>query len=142
PNSDYVSTTVPPVASSSLFDDDNYDEDKEEEEPQKEPERVDTNNELQTTSLSDDPPVVSQGKCSPEDGGGALETENPEPDVMEIQKEETHIFEEPFEPKSSTPLPVLCVEDGKVILRFSEIFAIQEPFKKAAKREQRFSVPK
>ncbi|GKG62910.1 hypothetical protein Tco_0636641, partial [Tanacetum coccineum] len=43
---------VPPVASSSLFDDDNYDEDEEEEEPQKEPERVDTNIELQTTSLS------------------------------------------------------------------------------------------
>ena len=51
PKSDYVSATVPPVASSSLFDDDNYDED-EEEEPQKEPERVDTNNELQTMSLS------------------------------------------------------------------------------------------
>ncbi|PWA89579.1 HAC13 protein (HAC13) [Artemisia annua] len=145
PKSDYVSATVPPVASSSLFDDDNYDED-EEEEPQKEPERVDTNNELQTMSLSgevvNDQPVVSQGKCSPEDGSGALEIENSEPDVMEIQKEDTHIFEEPIEPKSSTPLPVLCVEDGNVILRFSEIFAIQEPLKKAAKREQRFSVPK
>lgn len=57
-------------------------------------------------------------------------------------QEETHIFEEPIEPKSSTPLPVLCVEDGNVILRFSEIFAIQEPLKKAAKREQRFSVSK
>ncbi|GJR38201.1 transcription initiation factor TFIID subunit 1 isoform X1 [Tanacetum coccineum] len=143
PKSDYVSTTVPPVASSSsLFDDDdNYDEDEEEEEPRKE---------LQTTSLpgevvNDGSPVASQGKCSPEDGGGALEIENSEPDVMEIQKEKTHISEEPFEPKSSTtPLPVLCVEDGNVILRFSEIFAIQEPLKKAdAKREQRwFSVPK
>ncbi|GJS20660.1 transcription initiation factor TFIID subunit 1 isoform X1 [Tanacetum coccineum] len=128
PKSDYVSTTVPPVASSSLFDDDNYDEDEEEEEPQKEPEPMDTNNQLQTASLS-------------EDGGGALEIENSEPDVMEIEKG-THTFEEPFVPKSSTRLPVLCVEDGKVILRFSEIFAIQEPLKKAAKREQRFSFPK
>ncbi|GKB25689.1 hypothetical protein Tco_0865090, partial [Tanacetum coccineum] len=37
-------------------------------------------------------------------------------------REETYIFEEPFEPKSSAPLPV------------SEIFAIQDPLKKAAKR--------
>lgn len=52
------------------------------------------------------------------------------------------MLEEPLEAKSSTPLPVLCVEDGNVILRFSEIFAIHEPLKKAVKREQWFSVPK
>lgn len=52
------------------------------------------------------------------------------------------MLEEPLEAKSSTPLPVLCVEDGNVILRFSEIFAIHEPLKKAVKREQWFSIPK
>lgn len=52
------------------------------------------------------------------------------------------MLEEPLEAKSLTPLPVLCVEDGNLILRFSEIFAIHEPLKKAVKREQWFSVPK
>lgn len=44
--------------------------------------------------------------------------------------------------KSATPLPVLCIEDGKVILRFSEIFGIHVPLKKAEKRDHRYSVPK
>lgn len=44
--------------------------------------------------------------------------------------------------KGSTPLPVLCIEDGMVILRFSEIFGIHEPFKKREKRDRRYSVPK
>nr|KAJ0199510.1 hypothetical protein LSAT_V11C600337300 [Lactuca sativa] len=141
PKSDYVSTTVPPVASSSLFDDENYDEDEEEEELQKELDRVDNVDQVdqvQSPSL----PVVPQEKCSPEDGSPAVEIENSDPDVMEPQKEDTDMLEEPVEAKSSTPLPVLCVEDGNVILRFSEIFAIHEPLKKAVKREQWFSVPK
>ncbi|XP_024985574.1 transcription initiation factor TFIID subunit 1 isoform X3 [Cynara cardunculus var. scolymus] len=163
PKSDFVSTTVPPVASSSLYDDDNYDDD-EEEELQKELDRVDNNDHVQSTSLSGEVDnnlaVLSQGKYSPEDGSGAIEIENSDPDVVELQKywlgivisglevaaiklkDDTIILEEPFEAKSSTPLPVLCVEDGNVILRFSEIFAIHEPLKKAVKREQWFSVPK
>lgn len=144
PKSDYVSTTVavPSVASSSLFDDDNYDE-EEEEELQKELDRVDNNEQVQAPSLPGeveiDPPLLSEEKHSAED---AVEIENSDPDVVELQKDDTNILEEPCEAKSSTPLPVLCVEDGNVILRFSEIFAIHEPLKKAAKREQWFSVPK
>lgn len=42
--------------------------------------------------------------------------------------------------KGSTPLPVLCMEDGKVILRFSEIFGIHEPLKKREKRDHKYSV--
>ena len=34
------------------------------------------------------------------------------------------------EPESVTSLPVLCVQDGNVILRFSEIFGTQEPVRK------------
>ncbi|KAI3689257.1 hypothetical protein L2E82_47210 [Cichorium intybus] len=139
PKSDYVSTTIQPVvAPSSLFDDENYDEDEEEEELQKELDRVDNIEQVdqgQTTSL----PLVSQ---EPDDGNAAVELENSDPDVMELQKEDTNMLEESPEAKSSTPLPVLCVEDGNVILRFSEIFAIHEPLKKAVKREQWFSVPK
>ncbi|KAL4565992.1 hypothetical protein LXL04_030101 [Taraxacum kok-saghyz] len=140
PKSDYVSTTVPPVAPSSIFDDDNYDEDEEEEEGeglQKEQDPVLDNNVDQvdqtqtTTSLPED-----------DNTNAAVEIEISDPDVVELPKEDTDISEEPLEAKSSTPLPVLCVEDGNVILRFSEIFAIHEPLKKATKREQWFPVQK
>lgn len=40
------------------------------------------------------------------------------------------------------PLPVLCVEDGVTILRFSEIFGIHEPLRKGEKREHRHSIPR
>ncbi|KAI3777007.1 hypothetical protein L1987_46800 [Smallanthus sonchifolius] len=142
PKSDYVSTTVaaPLITSSSLFDDENYDED-EEEELQKVLDNVDNNDQVQNTSVSDEV-EYTQEKCSPEDGSGAIEIENLDPNV-ELHEDDTNIFEEkPFEAKNSTPLPVLCVEDGNVILRFSEIFAIHVPLKKAVKREQWFSVPK
>lgn len=57
-------------------------------------------------------------------------------------QEEPNILEEPFDVRSSTPLPILCIEDGKVILRFSEIFGIHESLKKAEKRDRRYSVSK
>ncbi|XP_076909676.1 transcription initiation factor TFIID subunit 1-like [Bidens hawaiensis] len=145
PKSDYVSTTVtaPLAASSSLFDDENYDDDEEEEELPKELDHVDKNDQVQNTSVSGEVECDPQEKCSQEDGSGAAEIENLDPDVVELHKDEMDILEEePFEAKNSTPLPVLCVEDGNVILRFSEIFAIHVPLKKAVKREQSFSVPK
>ncbi|KAI7727627.1 hypothetical protein M8C21_003418 [Ambrosia artemisiifolia] len=142
PKSDYVSTmvTAPLVASSSLFDDENYDE--EEEELPKEPAHVDNDDQVQNTSVSGEVENDQQEKCSPEDGNGAVEIENLDPDVVEVRQDDQNILEEPPEAKNSTPLPVLCVEDGNVILRFSEIFAIHVPLKKAVKREQWFSVPK
>lgn len=42
----------------------------------------------------------------------------------------------------ATPLPVLYVEDGKAVLRFSEIFGIQEPHRKGEKKERRNSIPR
>ncbi|OMP09565.1 Ubiquitin [Corchorus olitorius] len=49
----------------------------------------------------------------------------------------TDVLQSPVDDgKGSTPLPVLCVEDGKVILRFSEIFGIHEPLKKVNKRDR------
>ncbi|KAJ0790702.1 putative TAFII-230 TBP-binding, transcription initiation factor TFIID subunit 1 [Helianthus annuus] len=146
PKSDYVSTTVtaPLTTSSSLFDDENYDEEDEEELP-KELDHVDNNDQVQNTSVSGEVEYDAQEKRSPEDGTGAVEIENLDPDVVELDKDDTTLLEEeeePFEAKNSTPLPVLCVEDGNVILRFSEIFAIHVPLKKAVKRDQWFSVPK
>lgn len=52
------------------------------------------------------------------------------------------ILEESLDGQGSAPLPVLCVEDGMVILRFSEIFGIHEPLKKREKKEQRYSIHK
>jgi hypothetical protein len=39
-------------------------------------------------------------------------------------------------------MPVLCIENGLVILRFSEIFGLHEPLKKGDKRDHRYSIPK
>ncbi|KAD4386189.1 hypothetical protein E3N88_26358 [Mikania micrantha] len=141
PKSDYVSTavTAPLVTPSSLYDDENYDE--EEEELPKEHDRVDNDDQVQNTFVSGEVDYDLQEKPSPENGSGAI-TENMDPDVVELHEDEKNITEEPFEAKNSTPLPVLCVEDGNVILRFSEIFAIHVPLKKAVKRDQWFSVPK
>ena len=41
------------------------------------------------------------------------------------------VAEEQLESKTATSLPVLCIEDGSVILKFSEIFGAQEPVRKA-----------
>ncbi|XP_044490103.1 transcription initiation factor TFIID subunit 1-like isoform X4 [Mangifera indica] len=57
-------------------------------------------------------------------------------------EEVADILEESLDGQGSAPLPVLCVEDGMVILRFSEIFGIHEPLKKREKREQRYSIHK
>ena len=43
----------------------------------------------------------------------------------EIGTEEGHLGS-----KTAVSLPVLCIEDGSVILRFCEIFGIQEPARK------------
>ena len=47
-------------------------------------------------------------------------------------------MEEPLDDQVSAPLPVLFVDDGSVILRFSEIFGIREPLKKRGKGDQRY----
>mgnify|MGYP005837020705 CR=1 FL=1 len=46
-------------------------------------------------------------------------------------QEEIDTEEDQLESKSATTLPVLCIEDGSVILKFSEIFGAQEPVRKA-----------
>lgn len=46
------------------------------------------------------------------------------------------------EPESAASLPILCIEDGNVILRFSEIFGIQEPARKVKTDHPKRSVNK
>lgn len=62
--------------------------------------------------------------------------------VLLLKQEEADAVEGSLDGKGSTPLPILCIEDGMVILRFSEIFAIHEPLKKDEKREHRYSILK
>nr|POE76901.1 hypothetical protein CFP56_26296 [Quercus suber] len=88
--------------------------------------------------------VVSESEESFDDDlqHASLEAEKLAVDIEEFQQEEPQSQEESLDGKGSTPLPVLCIEDGMVICRFSEIFGIHEPLKKGEKRDRRFSIPK
>lgn len=130
----------------SPFDDENYDED---EELEKEHEEVDKETEDTTTSLSGGQAecaiAVPDGEKSLEDDvqvGSLGAEEDMTAGVQDYDEELADILKGPLDGQVSTPLPVLCVEDGKVILRFSEIFGIHEPLKKGKKRDQRYSTPK
>ncbi|CAO2838248.1 unnamed protein product, partial [Amaranthus hypochondriacus] len=63
-------------------------------------------------------------------------------DFNDFYEEEPVVSHETADAKSLTPLPILCVEDGVAILRFSEIFGVNEPLKKAGRRGHRYSIPK
>ncbi|XP_050262910.1 transcription initiation factor TFIID subunit 1 isoform X2 [Quercus robur] len=144
PKKEYFSTEVSlaSLKPTSVFDDENYDEELEQEQ-----EVVDNNLEVQTTSLTGDQGeilgVVSESEKSFDDDlqHASLEAEKLAVDLEEFQ-EVPQSQEESLDGKGSTPLPVLCIEDGMVILRFSEIFGIHEPLKKGEKRDRRFSIPK
>ncbi|KAI9196989.1 hypothetical protein LWI28_028796 [Acer negundo] len=110
---------------------------------EKEQEVVHKENELSTVSLSGEQgecgPAVLEGVKSIEDEQqvGSLGTEEDmEVEGDDINEEVADIVEEPLDDQVSTPLPVLFVEDGSVILRFSEIFGIREPLKKRGKGDQ------
>ncbi|KAK9162481.1 hypothetical protein Syun_003383 [Stephania yunnanensis] len=50
--------------------------------------------------------------------------------------------QEPLKEKTSSSLPILFVDNGMVVLRFSEIFGVHEPLKKREKRSERYPPPK
>lgn len=58
------------------------------------------------------------------------------------QKEEPVVPHDIAEAKTLTGLPILCVEDGVTILKFSEIFGVNEPLKKTGRRGHRYSILK
>uniref|UniRef100_A0A5B7AIG9 Transcription initiation factor TFIID subunit 1 n=1 Tax=Davidia involucrata TaxID=16924 RepID=A0A5B7AIG9_DAVIN len=143
PKKDYYSKEVSAATlehTTSVFDDDNYDDDEEFEE---EHELVDNNAEVETLSSSGVPGDILEGEKCPEDDLpiGSFESENLAVDMDDFE-EEPEVLEESLDGKFSTPLPVLCITDGTVILRFSEIFGIHEPLKKGEKRDRRYSIPK
>ncbi|KAJ6741047.1 hypothetical protein OIU79_001049 [Salix purpurea] len=94
------------------------------------------NVEVQTAFLSgrQDAEVVS-GEL------GSMGSESSDAEFVDIHEKETDTVKGPLD-KGHTPLPILCIEDGMEILRFSEIFAIHEPLKKGVKRDHRYSVLK
>ncbi|KAI4327951.1 hypothetical protein L6164_020355 [Bauhinia variegata] len=118
----------------SVFDDENYDEESE-----KEQDLVNDNIEVADISLSGEQveslAVASKGETALEHD---LQVDSLQNEVLDI--DEQNLQEGPEVQKGSTPLPVLCVEDGMVILRFSEIFGIQKPPRKGEKKEHRHSV--
>ncbi|XP_020978451.1 transcription initiation factor TFIID subunit 1 isoform X2 [Arachis ipaensis] len=117
----------------SVFDDENYDE-----ESDKEQDGVDDSKAVSLAG-EQEKSVVDASK---EDKDSALERDV---QVGLHQTEELAIKVKTLEEgpevlKRSTPLPVLYVEDGMEILRFSEIFGIHEPLRKGERREHRHSV--
>ncbi|KAI5582750.1 hypothetical protein BDE02_07G105500 [Populus trichocarpa] len=124
------STLQPPIS-----DDEDYDEGVKEE-LEKEPVVSDKKLEVQTASLSgqQDVGVVSGELVS-------VGFESSDVEFVDIHEEETDTVKGSLD-KGHTPLPILCIEDGMEILRFSEIFSIHEPLKKGEKRDHRYSILK
>ncbi|XP_020107589.1 transcription initiation factor TFIID subunit 1 isoform X2 [Ananas comosus] len=119
-----------------VFDEENYDED---EEAPKVDEVVENNAALQSSFSADAIPAeklesVPQKENSSDDN--VAKEENADFELEDFQ-EEAVIEQEQIESKTATSLPVLYVEDGIVILRFSEIFGVNEPIKKARKDHHR-----
>ncbi|MED6142970.1 hypothetical protein PIB30_002256 [Stylosanthes scabra] len=110
----------------SVFDDENYDE-----ESDKEQDGVDDSKAVSLAGEQEKSVVDASKEES------ALERDV---QVGLQQTEELGTKEGPEVLKRSTPLPVLYVEDGMEILRFSEIFGIHEPLRKGERREHRHSV--
>ncbi|XP_030539296.1 transcription initiation factor TFIID subunit 1 isoform X3 [Rhodamnia argentea] len=145
PEKDYLSAKVPFATlygRASVYDDENYDEDEENE---KEQEVVDedatqtTLSEVQATS----PAVFSEGSISAEHEQchASPRNESPVASFEEFQ-EIAEADEEPTEDKASSLLPVLCIENGMVILRFSQIFGKHEFSKKSYRRDHKTTVHK
>ncbi|CAJ1930922.1 unnamed protein product [Sphenostylis stenocarpa] len=135
----------------SIFDDENYDEESE-----KEQDSVNEDSKFTYTSF-----VLSEEQeesfvdASKEESTlehelhvDSLQTEELDADVQKIEEakegwgKKCSTLEGPEVHKRSMPLPVLCVEDGVAILRFSEIFGIHEPLRKGEKREHRQPIPR
>ncbi|KAJ6371971.1 hypothetical protein OIU77_002312 [Salix suchowensis] len=140
---DYIlseSTLQPPTS-----DNEDYDEGVEEE-LEKEPVVSDKIIEIQAASLSGQQDVgvvsgVGVEKSSQDDVElGSMDSESSDAKSEDIHEEEADHVKGALDRKGPTPLPILCIEDGMEILKFSEIFSIHEPLKKGKKRDHRYSI--
>ncbi|KAG0472054.1 hypothetical protein HPP92_016600 [Vanilla planifolia] len=132
PKKEYFSSDVflSSLNKTSVFDEEDYDEDEEigQEDKIKE-------NKIQIVSLTQeggDLEIIPEDTLSYDDSlppGASLESEEMAFELVAFEEDQVTL-EENVDTKSETPLPVLCMEDGLAILRFSEIFGIHEPLKK------------
>lgn len=133
----------------SIYDDENYDEEENEDEDKDEKQHKEVeNSDVDQTFRSpgkqiNGHEVLLQEKEIQEDiFRDALDSENLDAEMVDAGEVEQKAPEEPAGDGCSAPLPILCVEDGMAILKFSEIFGIHEPLKKAMKRDRPFITPK
>ncbi|XP_047333970.1 transcription initiation factor TFIID subunit 1 [Impatiens glandulifera] len=144
PKKDFYSTEVPLSdlkQTTSVFDDENYDED--EDDIEREHELVDIvakNDNIHSGPLGDSMEVVSEGEQHPIDDNSfsSPEMEHISADSADDIEEELEDIKEQPDERKSTSLPVLCIEDGSAILRFSEIFGNFEPLKKSERRDNKY----
>nr|KYP33535.1 Transcription initiation factor TFIID subunit 1-A [Cajanus cajan] len=124
---------------SSVFDDENYDEESE-----KEQDFVNDDTKVDNISLAGEQEEsfvdASKDESSLEHElhVDSLQTEELDADEQKLEEEGPEVQKR----STAMPLPILYVEDGLAILRFSEIFGIHEPLRKGEKREHRHSIPR
>ncbi|EOA39475.1 hypothetical protein CARUB_v10008072mg [Capsella rubella] len=131
PKKEYFSTAVALgslTSRTSVFDDEDYDEEEEQEEEHPPVEKSFETDKREPVVLKEDKVLEYEKEAR------NLETED-QMDTEDVQEEEV---DELLDEKGVTPLPTLYVEDGMVILQFSEIFAIHEPPQKRERRENRY----
>eukprot|EP00268_Persea_americana_P046001 TRINITY_DN471_c0_g1_i1.p1 TRINITY_DN471_c0_g1~~TRINITY_DN471_c0_g1_i1.p1 ORF type:complete len:1950 (+),score=513.47 TRINITY_DN471_c0_g1_i1:188-6037(+) len=127
-----------------VFDVENYDDD---EDLGKGPEEVENSADAQTALSGEHNALFIEKEKSIDDdlpSLGSFEAENVSSTNLEdFQVEESAVPQELFDERRGAPLPVLCIEDGMVVLRFSEIFGVNEPLKKREKKEHhRYPIPR
>ncbi|KAH9606122.1 hypothetical protein KSS87_007264 [Heliosperma pusillum] len=166
PKKDFLSVDVSATALvSSVFDDENYDDDDDGDDDCKNDEGVVHGSEAGTlpqiefnssTGDGDIPGLVHNDSANqeieipvvqPEDGvivfdGKLSSGVDQSAGFVGPLEEESYLSEDAEDLRSLTPLPILCVENGMPVLRFSEIFGVSEPLKKAAGRGHKYSVSK
>ncbi|KAK7407342.1 hypothetical protein VNO78_09180 [Psophocarpus tetragonolobus] len=123
----------------SVFDDENYDEESEKEQDfVNEDSKVDNISSVGKPEENFVDASKEESTLEHELHGDSLQAEELDAEGQKVEEEVPEVQKRSM----SMPLPVLCVEDGMVILRFSEIFGIHEPLRKGEKREHRHSIPR
>ncbi|XP_039138858.1 LOW QUALITY PROTEIN: transcription initiation factor TFIID subunit 1-like [Dioscorea cayenensis subsp. rotundata] len=116
----------------SVFDEENYDED---EELVKEDAVAGY---VEPSSAGPQEDLVPVKGVAPDD---IAPTESADAEHMSFELEDFQVHsvsaQDQADSRREISLPVLCVEDGMSILRFSEIFGVHEPLKRAEKKEHR-----
>ncbi|KAK8455712.1 hypothetical protein SEVIR_4G209000v4 [Setaria viridis] len=128
---DYLSSAVYASVNNtvSVFDEENYDED--EETPNDNKSTGDNAVQNLSSVSSEQADMATSSDHLPLEKTGSLSYPEESMDFeYEVLENEMGTEEGQLEPETVTSLPVLCIEEGNVILRFSEIFGIQEPVRK------------